>query len=84
MALGSTLEAAHKVSEKLVSSLCLQTGQPVYRYAWALFLTNALTYGPLMQIFKASKEGKYAMKLGYSFVASFQGVVFIAWWGCTS
>ena len=30
-------------------------------------------------IFKASKEGKYAMKLGYSFVASFQGVVFIAW-----
>ena len=55
---------------------------PGWTWMWvssALFLTNALTYGPLMQIFKASKEGKYAMKLGYSFVASFQGVVFIAW-----
>jgi hypothetical protein len=49
------------------------------RVSSALFLTNALTYEPLMAIFKASKEGKYAMKLGYSFVASFQGVVFIAW-----
>ncbi len=55
---------------------------PGWTWMWvssALFLTNALTYGPLMQIFKASKEGKYAMQLGYSFVASFQGVVFIAW-----
>ena len=55
---------------------------PGWTWMWvssALFLTNALTYSPLMQIFKASKEGKYAMKLGYSFVASFQGVVFIAW-----
>ena len=55
---------------------------PGWGWMWvssALFLTNALTYSPLMQIFKASKEGKYAMKLGYSFVASFQGVVFIAW-----
>jgi len=55
---------------------------PGWTWMWvssALFLTNALTYGPLMQIFKASKEGKYAMKLGYSFVASFQGVVIIAW-----
>jgi hypothetical protein len=55
---------------------------PGWGWMWvssALFLTNALTYTPLMAIFKASKEGKYAMKLGYSFVASFQGVVFIAW-----
>ena len=55
---------------------------PGWTWMWvssALFLTNALTYSPLMAIFKASKEGKYAMKLGYSFVASFQGVVFIAW-----
>jgi hypothetical protein len=55
---------------------------PGWTWMWvssALFLTNALTYEPLMAIFKASKEGKYAMKLGYSFVASFQGVVFIAW-----
>ena len=55
---------------------------PGWTWMWlssALFLTNALTYSPLMTIFKASKEGKYAMKLGYSFVASFQGVVFIAW-----
>ena len=55
---------------------------PGWTWMWvssALFLTNALTYSPLMAIFKASKEGKYAMQLGYSFVASFQGVVFIAW-----
>jgi len=55
---------------------------PGWGWMWvssALFLANALSYSPLMSIFKASKEGKYAMKLGYSFVASFQGVVFIAW-----
>ena len=55
---------------------------PGWTWMWvssAMFMANALTYGPLMNIFKASKEGKYAMKLGYSFVASFQGVVWIAW-----
>ena len=41
----------------------------------ALFLTNALTYSPLMAIFKASKEGKYAMKLGYSSWRPFRGGV---------
>ena len=55
---------------------------PGWTWMWvssAMFMANALTYGPLMNIFKASKEGKYAMQLGYSFVASFQGVVWIAW-----
>ena len=55
---------------------------PGWTWMWvtsSLFLVNSLSYGPLMNIFKASKEGKYAMKLGYSFVASFQGVVWIAW-----
>ena len=55
---------------------------PGWTWMWvssAMFMANALSYGPLMSIFKASKEGKYAMQLGYSFVASFQGVVWIAW-----
>ena len=55
---------------------------PGWTWMWvtsSLFLVNSLSYGPLMNIFKASKEGKYAMQLGYSFVASFQGVVWIAW-----
>ena len=55
---------------------------PGWTWMWVtstLFLVNSLSYGPLMNIFKASKEGKYAMQLGYSFVASFQGVVWIAW-----
>ena len=55
---------------------------PGWTWMWvssAMFMANALSYGPLMNIFKASKEGKYAMQLGYSFVASFQGVVWIAW-----
>ena len=55
---------------------------PGWSWMWvtsSLFLVNSLSYEPLMKIFKASKEGKYAMKLGYSFVASFQGVVWIAW-----
>jgi len=55
---------------------------PGWTWMWVssfMFMANALSYGPLMNIFKASKEGKYAMQLGYSFVASFQGVVWIAW-----
>lgn len=49
---------------------------PGWTWMWvtsSLFLVNSLSYGPLMNIFKASKEGKYAMQLGYSFVAFSRG-----------